>query len=342
MKGKRKMDEMKKMQDEIVLAKENEDLTFAMPEKEAATEKAEITEEVRLEESQKKITQVSEIPSFGRKTVRCTVCRTAMSRLCFLPSRCMYTMKRPTPLQRWTILLQWMRKTDILYAAGIALWQDSAVRKQMTSCSRLKRACVRLPYPQRRTAKKRDTALYLCFRKPLLPKMRLQILLVFDSAIANADMEYRVTGNGVKEDIIVKEKADVYRYPFTISMENITADFKEDEQCVSFKSMETEEEVFYIPAPFMQDANGVVSTGVFYEVKEIADGAMQLTVIADSEWMNAEDRAFPVVIDPQVIVPGSSSMTTYSWNNGRLYTAQSIPSAQTAPVTAPAMPTVCI
>lgn len=37
MKGKRKMDEMKKMQDEIVLAKENEDLTFAMPEKEAAT-----------------------------------------------------------------------------------------------------------------------------------------------------------------------------------------------------------------------------------------------------------------------------------------------------------------
>lgn len=156
-------------------------------------------------------------------------------------------------------------------------------------------------------------------QKAIAAENEVTDMLVFDSAIANADMEYRVTGNGVKEDIIVKEKADVYRYPFTISMENITADFKEDEQCVSFKSMETEEEVFYIPAPFMQDANGVVSTGVFYEVKEIADGAMQLTVIADSEWMNAEDRAFPVVIDPQVIVPGSSSMTTYSWNNGRLY-----------------------
>ena len=160
---------------------------------------------------------------------------------------------------------------------------------------------------------------------PILHKQSAEIQnvadgLVFDDVISGADMEYHVTGSGVKENVIVKEKADVYRYPFALKCENVIATFNEDEQCVVFKSVETEEEVFMIPAPFMSDANGIVSTGVFYEVKDAANGDLQLTVIADSEWMNAEDRAFPVTIDPQIVVKGSSSMTTYSWNDGRLYT----------------------
>lgn len=70
----------------------------------------------------------------------------------------------------------------------------------------------------------------------------------------------------------------------------------------------------------MSDANGAVSAGVFYELKDAANGARSsLTVTADSEWMNAESRAFPVTIDPQIVVNGSGSMTTYSWNDGKLY-----------------------
>ena len=72
---------------------------------------------------------------------------------------------------------------------------------------------------------------------------------------------------------------------------------------------------------FMTDANGIVSTGVFYELKPQSDGMFSFTVTADSEWMNAEDRAFPVTIDPQVTVSGSSAMKTYSWDGGRLYDA---------------------
>lgn len=60
----------------------------------------------------------------------------------------------------------------------------------------------------------------------------------------------------MKENIIVRERAAVYRYPFTIACEHVRAAFHEDEQRVSFKSTETDEEVFTIPAPFMSDANG--------------------------------------------------------------------------------------
>ena len=145
--------------------------------------------------------------------------------------------------------------------------------------------------------------------------------LVFADVQPGADYEYSVTGSGVKENIVVKDKADVYRYSFVIRRENVTAAFDEANKRIAFNGSETGEEVFFIPAPFMRDSNGVSSAAVSYEVKNAANGDVVLNVVADSAWMNAEDRAFPVVIDPQVQIGGSSAMTTYSWDNGSLYSA---------------------
>ncbi len=142
--------------------------------------------------------------------------------------------------------------------------------------------------------------------------------LMFDNVMAGTDMEYTVMGDGVKENIVVREKAAVYRYPFIINCENVAAEYRENDKRVVFSSLETGEEVFCIPAPYMSDAAGVVSTGVFYEMKPLADGTISFTVTADSEWMNAEDRAFPVTIDPQITVSGTSQMSTYSWKDGQM------------------------
>ena len=142
--------------------------------------------------------------------------------------------------------------------------------------------------------------------------------LVFESASPGADMEYTVMDNGVKENIVVRERADTYRYSFLIRGENVTAEFLEEEKYMRFCSTATGEEVFCIPAPFMSDAAGMVSTGVFYEMKDTAAGDWQLTVMADSAWMNATERVFPVTIDPQVIVKGNAGLTTYGWNNGNM------------------------
>ena len=145
--------------------------------------------------------------------------------------------------------------------------------------------------------------------------------LVFAGVQEGSDYEYSVTGNGVKENIVVKEKADVYRYSFLLRQENVTASFDEANKRVAFISNETGEEVFFIPAPFMTDENGAVSTAVSYEVKNVANGDMILNIVADSEWMNGEGRAFPVIIDPQIQLSGNSAMSTYSWDNGSLYNA---------------------
>ena len=145
--------------------------------------------------------------------------------------------------------------------------------------------------------------------------------LVYEGIKEGADYEYAVTGNGVKENIIVKEKADIYRYAFTLRQENVTAEFDEKKNRIAFISNEDGEEVFFIPAPFMTDANGVTSTAVTYELRSAANGDGILTVTADSNWLNHKYRAFPVVIDPQIQLSTSDGMTTYSWDNGYLYSS---------------------
>ena len=163
--------------------------------------------------------------------------------------------------------------------------------------------------------------------KGVMPKLRKKSAedfkktdcLVFEGVQDGSDYEYSVNGNGVKENIIVKEKADVYRYSFVLRQENVTAKFDEESKRISFISNENGEEVFCIPAPFMTDANGVASTAVEYELKFATNGDALLNVTADSEWVNANERVFPIVIDPQIQLVASVHMTTYSWKDGNLY-----------------------
>ena len=141
-------------------------------------------------------------------------------------------------------------------------------------------------------------------------------LLTFEEVESGADYEYSLDTAGIKENIVIKEKSNLYRYPFILKCENVTARFDEDEKRIAFLNDETGEEVFFIPAPFMIDADGNISDAVFYEMKTTANGDINLTVTADSEWINAEGRAMPIVIDPQIKLSGSSNLRSFSWDNG--------------------------
>ena len=143
--------------------------------------------------------------------------------------------------------------------------------------------------------------------------------LVFADVKDGTDYTYAVEGGGVKENIIVRKKAQTYRYAFRLVCENVIPVVDHDTQRIAFIADDGGEEIFFIPAPFMTDANGVVSTAVRYSVGKMQEGSVTLTVIADKEFMNAEERAFPVVIDPQIKLTGATAMETYNWNQGNLY-----------------------
>ena len=162
-----------------------------------------------------------------------------------------------------------------------------------------------------------------------IPRIRKQMLessntperdvISFADIISGSDMEYSVTGNGIKEDIVIKTKSAVYRYPFVLECENLIAEYKESEKNVLFKDPETNQSIFIIPAPFMTDASGAASQSVSYEFKKLSDGKLAFTVTADSQWINEEERVFPVTIDPQILVAGDEYMNTYSWKNGKMF-----------------------
>ena len=180
----------------------------------------------------------------------------------------------------------------------------------------------RVTVSAKKHAKQKNMGVMPKLRRKLADDVAGKDVLTFEDVQVGTDYEYSVTGSGVKENIVVKEKANLYRYAFVLHQENVTAELDENSKRVAFMSNETGEEVFFIPAPFMVDAAGMVSTAVSYELRKMANGNAVLSITADSDWMNADERSFPVTIDPQIQLSGSAAMTTYGWSEGKFDTNQ--------------------
>ena len=159
-------------------------------------------------------------------------------------------------------------------------------------------------------------------RTGIVPTLRhadgMDNAFLFENVADNTDMEYSMVPGGIKENILVKQRTDCYRYPFSINCENVSVSSNSTAKQIKFISNDSGEEVFFIPAPFMVDAYGNASAAVHYEMETQEDGSVMLTVVADSDWLNDPNRAFPVTIDPQVKISRSTQIDTYSWKDGTM------------------------
>lgn len=133
--------------------------------------------------------------------------------------------------------------------------------------------------------------------------------ILYEEILPGIDLEYIVDIGIIKENIIVKEKAPVYQFAFNINLTGLHPVMQDDGSIVIF-DLKTEEQRYEIPAPIMYDANGCVSESVEYKLNK-QEKIYTLTVIADTEWINSEDRRFPVTIDPSYVVSTESADDTY-------------------------------
>ena len=121
--------------------------------------------------------------------------------------------------------------------------------------------------------------------------------IVYEDVYPGVDIRYTTWSYTIKEEIIVKSVQSTYRYDFFLKLDNLYAVINDNG---SISMMDRyEKEVFKIPAPFMFDAAGNYSDLVTYNVTVVDEGIV-LTVEADKEWIEAEDRVFPVSIDPSI------------------------------------------
>ena len=122
--------------------------------------------------------------------------------------------------------------------------------------------------------------------------------VIYGNVEDGVDIAYELAGSNVKENIIVKEKRAEYRFDFKLQTQGLTVALSEDNRRIELLTTHeradgvVERNVEYtIPEPFMYDANGERNNEVFYEIEESADGQYIFSVIAESEWINADERS---------------------------------------------------
>ena len=130
--------------------------------------------------------------------------------------------------------------------------------------------------------------------------------ILYTSVYPHTDIEYKISNNVVKENIILKSADSATEFKFEYQLVGLSAALNDDGS-ISFIDDETNELKYEIPSPFMYDANGKISRDVYYTLSEEADGVYSVTVTADDIWLSDETCAYPVVIDPSI----SSNRVTY-------------------------------
>ena len=129
--------------------------------------------------------------------------------------------------------------------------------------------------------------------------------VTYANADNNIDFLYENRGNSIKETIQIREQQESYSYSFLMDTGGLTPEPQDNGSIL----MQTKKgkTIFEIPAPFLKDEQGATSDAAKYKLTE-ENGKWILTVEADAEWMNADERAFPVQLDPSIVTHYGSNI----------------------------------
>ena len=126
--------------------------------------------------------------------------------------------------------------------------------------------------------------------------------IMYREAMPSVDIAYTAQSGSVKEDIVLKSKGSPRTFVFQFSAIGLKP-IQDDGSILLLDH--AGKEFFRIENPFMTDANGKYSDAVNMSLEDTENG-FTLTVFADDSFLDAPDTAFPVVIDPSVMITGSS------------------------------------
>jgi len=120
--------------------------------------------------------------------------------------------------------------------------------------------------------------------------------IVFENVSDNVNLSYEISGSKLKESIILSEKNSRNDFSYTFKFSGLVAVLNKDNS-VSF--MEDGKEYFNIQAPFMEDADGAVSTDIKVILTTTETGCIY-ELKPNKKWLNDKERKYPVIIDPPI------------------------------------------
>ena len=105
----------------------------------------------------------------------------------------------------------------------------------------------------------------------------------------------------LKENIILKCKdAAKEAISFRINHKKLDLCLEKSGNIAFYEKGKKEEVIYSLGKPCMYDASGIYCGQVHYEAENVSNEETLLTIKADKEWMLAEERQYPVVIDPNM------------------------------------------
>ena len=131
----------------------------------------------------------------------------------------------------------------------------------------------------------------------------LESRVFYPEAFEGVDIRYTIGPDRLKEDLVLKHAEAVKSFTWRYAPGELRA--RQDGADVVFEDAEGME-AYRLSAPYMEDAAGSISRGLTLTLTD--DGGKKnkeayVRLEADGEWLGAEDRAYPVTIDPVVSTP---------------------------------------
>ena len=121
---------------------------------------------------------------------------------------------------------------------------------------------------------------------------------VYEDVLSGIDVAYVLNSKQLKENIIL-DNASVAIDSLGFILTHTGASVRlETDGSLSVVHNETEEILYVMQAPFMTDNAGVYSNDIHYVLEPIDATHTALSFELNKEWLNDEERSWPVVIDP--------------------------------------------
>lgn len=123
--------------------------------------------------------------------------------------------------------------------------------------------------------------------------------VVYENVFNDANLEYEVNNNQIKESIVLNEKQKEYIFNFNMDLGGLYPVVCPNGSVNLCSDKAGENPIAKIEAPYMLDSIGEYSDLVEMTIEPNGEEYI-LTVIADENWINDKARVFPVVIDPTI------------------------------------------
>ncbi|MBR3475194.1 MAG: DNRLRE domain-containing protein, partial [Oscillospiraceae bacterium] len=130
--------------------------------------------------------------------------------------------------------------------------------------------------------------------------------VLYTDALPGSELRYDLGGQSLKETICFSALEFVpEELSYEIRAEGLQAEWGKDGEILFLAE---DEAVFRLPAPFLEDCGGESLGAVAVELKELGEGRFLLRYTPERDWLEAEERCWPVTLDP---VFSNESATNY-------------------------------